>query len=146
MRRGFEPYRPVSPRAYRDIGGPWWPIQMFGAMPDMQYGTYMPMPLEAYGIIRGAGSHNGPDLSEIGNLRLADELQHTHPGAAFQSHSDRTNPMVAREGHIAIIVPDFARWPIPAGKLGVYEYVGDHAWHDQGGRAASRYFYRGFWA
>jgi proteasome lid subunit RPN8/RPN11 len=71
---------------------------------------------------------------------------HTHPGAAFQSHSDRTNPMIARGGHIAIIVPEFARWPIPAGELGVYEYVGDHVWHDRGGRAASRYFYRGLGA
>lgn len=25
---------------------------------------------------------------------------HTHPGRAFQSESDRTNPMVARAGHI----------------------------------------------
>jgi hypothetical protein len=71
---------------------------------------------------------------------------HTHPGAAFQSHSDRTNPMVAREGHIAIIVPDFARWPIGRNELGVYEYVGDHTWRDRGGRGAARYFYRGFWA
>ena len=71
---------------------------------------------------------------------------HSHPGAALQSHSDRTNPMVAREGHIAIIVPEFARWPIRPGKLGVYEYVGDHTWRDRGGLAASRYFYRGFWA
>lgn len=71
---------------------------------------------------------------------------HTHPDAAFQSDADRTNPMVAREGHIAIIVPDFARWPIRRGALGVYEYVGDHAWHNRGGRNAPRYFYRGFWA
>jgi proteasome lid subunit RPN8/RPN11 len=71
---------------------------------------------------------------------------HTHPGAALQSGSDRTNPMVAREGHIAIIVPDFARWPIGRGTLGVYEYVGDHGWHNRGGRNAPRYFYRGFWA
>jgi hypothetical protein len=71
---------------------------------------------------------------------------HTHPGAAMQSHSDRTNPMVARAGHIAIIVPDFACWPIRRGELGVYEYAGDHGWHNRGGRTASRYFYRGFWA
>lgn len=71
---------------------------------------------------------------------------HTHPGSAFQSDSDRQHPMVAREGHIAIIVPDFARWPIRRGSLGVYEYVGDHVWHNRGGRQASRYFYRGFWA
>lgn len=71
---------------------------------------------------------------------------HTHPAAAFQSASDRTNPMVAREGHIAIIVPNFARWPIRLGALGVYEYVGDHIWRDRGGLNARRYFYRGFWA
>lgn len=71
---------------------------------------------------------------------------HTHPAAAFQSGSDRTNPMVAREGHIAIIVPNFARWPISAGALGVYEYVGDHVWRDHGGLSARRYFYRGYWA
>ena len=39
---------------------------------------------------------------------------HTHGGAAYQSGSDKTNPMVARAGHIAIIVPDFAAWPIRA--------------------------------
>jgi proteasome lid subunit RPN8/RPN11 len=71
---------------------------------------------------------------------------HTHSGSAFQSDSDRTNPMVAREGHIAIIVPDFARWPIGRSSLGVYEYVGDHVWHNRGGRQAPRFFYRGFWA
>jgi hypothetical protein len=70
---------------------------------------------------------------------------HTHPGAAYQSQSDRTNPMVARAGHIAIIVPEFARWPIRPGELGVYEYAGDHVWHDRRS-AAARYFYRGFWA
>lgn len=70
---------------------------------------------------------------------------HTHPGAAFQSHSDRTNPMVARAGHIAIILPEFAR-PTQRDAIGVYEYVGDHAWHDRSDRKASQYFYRGFWA
>jgi hypothetical protein len=30
--------------------------------------------------------------------------------------------MVARSGHIAIIVPDFATWPIAAERLGICEY------------------------
>ena len=38
---------------------------------------------------------------------------HTHGGRAFQSEADRTNPMVARPGHIAMIIPYFA---IPAGR------------------------------
>src|SRR6218665_2488008 len=36
---------------------------------------------------------------------------HTHPGSPAQSHSDRTNPMVSTSGHIALIVPNFARGP-----------------------------------
>lgn len=71
---------------------------------------------------------------------------HTHPGGARQSQSDRKNPMVARAGHIAIIVPDFATWPIPANALEIYEYCGQHEWHDRGGAKAQAYFYTGFWS
>ncbi len=71
---------------------------------------------------------------------------HTHPAAAFQSHSDRTNPMVATSGHVAIIVPDFARWPIRAGSLGIYEYRGQHQWTDRRGRGFKRFYYTGFWS
>jgi len=71
---------------------------------------------------------------------------HTHGGAAYQSSSDRTNPMVARAGHIAIIVPDFAVWPIPAGRLGIYEYRGQHQWFDRTHPKARNFFYTGFWS
>jgi hypothetical protein len=70
---------------------------------------------------------------------------HTHPGSAFQSSSDKSNPMVARAGHIAIIIPEFARWPIPADQLGIYEYCGQHDWIDRGPKNASGYFYTGLW-
>jgi hypothetical protein len=70
---------------------------------------------------------------------------HTHAGPGTQSDADRTNPMVARAGHIAIIVPDFARWPIRCRRLGVYEYRGQHEWIDRSARA-SRFFYTGFWS
>ena len=70
---------------------------------------------------------------------------HTHPDIARQSYSDKTNPMVARDGHTAIILPNFARWPIKPGELGVYEYRGDHNWADHSGMRAHRYFYTGFW-
>ena len=56
---------------------------------------------------------------------------HTHPGAAFQSWSDRDNPMVARQGHIAIIVPNFANKPVNMQRLGIFEYVADHVWTDR---------------
>jgi hypothetical protein len=71
---------------------------------------------------------------------------HTHSGAGFQSHSDETNPMVARDGHIAIILPDFARWPIVQNRMGIYEYRGDHKWTDQSPKRTPSFFYTGFWS
>lgn len=71
---------------------------------------------------------------------------HTHPGAAFQSGSDRTNPMVARPGHIAIIVPDFAAPPVRYGDIGIYEYQGEHRWTDRSQRHCRKYVYAGFWS
>jgi hypothetical protein len=71
---------------------------------------------------------------------------HTHPRAAFQSESDRTNPMVARPGHIAIIVPGFAARPIRYEDLGIYEYQGGHRWADRGHRYYRKYVYTGLWS
>jgi len=71
---------------------------------------------------------------------------HTHPGGAFQSEADRTNPMVAREGHIAIIVPDFATGRPATTRLGVYEYRGNHEWADHSGARAHRFLYNDFWS
>lgn len=70
---------------------------------------------------------------------------HTHPGVALQSGSDRTNPMVAREGHIAIIVPNFAAMPVQQEALGIFEYRGGHMWFDRTEAHAAGYFYNGFW-
>jgi proteasome lid subunit RPN8/RPN11 len=71
---------------------------------------------------------------------------HTHPGAAFQSHSDRTNPMVAREGHIAIIVPDYAAPPVARSDLGIFEYRGSHQWIDHSPARRTGFLYSGFWS
>ena len=71
---------------------------------------------------------------------------HTHAGLGFQSHSDKTNPMVAREGHIAIILPDFAHWPIAMDRMGIYEYRGDHNWINHSPKRAPAFFYIGFWS
>jgi proteasome lid subunit RPN8/RPN11 len=70
---------------------------------------------------------------------------HTHGGVARQSESDRTNPMIARAGHVALIVPNFAVAPIRHDQLGIYEYRGSHAWRDHSG-ARSGFFYYGFWS
>jgi proteasome lid subunit RPN8/RPN11 len=71
---------------------------------------------------------------------------HTHGGLAIQSEADQTNPMIARAGHVAIIVPDFASGPGRMGKLGVYEYCGNHHWIDYSGKQARRYLYVGRWS
>lgn len=79
------------------------------------------------------------------NLSVVADI-HTHPGVARQSHSDQTNPMVANVGHVAIIVPNFARAPVVEAVLGIYEYSGDYEWKNVNGPARRRYFYVGFCA
>lgn len=64
---------------------------------------------------------------------------HVHPRAAFQSWADRNNPMIATAGHLALIVPDFARPPVVPEKLGFYEYHGGHHWRSLGGSKISRF-------
>ncbi len=55
---------------------------------------------------------------------------HTHPSAwTEQSWSDRTHPMVALAGHVAVILPHFAqRTRSSLKRAGVYEYLGNHEW------------------
>ena len=51
---------------------------------------------------------------------------HTHPGTHFKARRIGRTPLVARPRHIAIIVPNFAAWPIRTDRLGIYEYRGNH--------------------
>ena len=71
---------------------------------------------------------------------------HTHGRAAIQSYEDKTNPMVARAGHVAIIVPNMARVPVEHAALGIYEYCGEHKWTNRSGKNAERFFYAGLWS
>jgi len=71
---------------------------------------------------------------------------HTHPVEAFQSSSDKANPMVAQVGHIAIIIPNFAREPVLLPHLRIYEYCGEHEWMDCSPARAASYFYTGIWS
>jgi hypothetical protein len=65
---------------------------------------------------------------------------HVHPGIATQSFSDRTNPMIARKGHIALIAPDFAEGDCMPGDLGMYEYRGGYEWTPRFGTEAEEFF------
>lgn len=58
---------------------------------------------------------------------------HVHPHSARQSLIDRQNPLIAMRGHVAIILPNFARPRIRRWSVGVYVYEGDHQWEMGGG-------------
>jgi len=60
---------------------------------------------------------------------------HTHPGGwTGQSDSDRTHPMIAQAGHIALILPHFAqRTKHSLAGVGIYEYLGNHQWKSRSG-------------
>ena len=70
---------------------------------------------------------------------------HTHGGRATHSGSDRTNPMIARAGHVALIVPNFAKPPVRLQRLGVYQYLGAHRWRDLSGGNAKKHVRIGWW-
>jgi len=63
---------------------------------------------------------------------------HTHPGSGVQqSPIDAANPMIAKRGHVAIILPHFAqRDAIPA-NAGVHVYAGDRSWRSAFGPEAA---------
>lgn len=78
------------------------------------------------------------DLCRARNLAVVADI-HVHPCPAWQSEADRRNPMIARAGHLALIVPWFARPPVSLPSLGFFEYRGNHQWRDLSGRNVGRY-------
>jgi len=65
------------------------------------------------------------DLCDQLGLQVIGDV-HTHPGDwVAQSDIDANNPMLAKAGHIAVIVPHFAAGHPTARKLGVHEYSTD---------------------
>jgi proteasome lid subunit RPN8/RPN11 len=68
---------------------------------------------------------------------------HVHPGEAFQSSSDKTNPTLPNRGHISIIVPHFAKSPVRIERLGIFEYLGGYRWKDLGQVKAREHLYIG---
>jgi hypothetical protein len=62
---------------------------------------------------------------------------HTHPTDwTGQSASDMANPMVAQKGHIALIVPDFARRRRQLlDGVGIHEFLGERKWKAWDGSA-----------
>jgi len=69
-------------------------------------------------------------------LVIADVHTHFNRDVA-QSAVDRANPLIARPGHVAIVVPNLGEAASPT-HIGVHVYRGSHAWSDHYGRRASR--------
>lgn len=55
---------------------------------------------------------------------------HVHPGGYGQSASDQADPVIPKGGHIAFIIPHFARKETRPDGIGMYEYLGNGAWAD----------------
>ena len=62
---------------------------------------------------------------------------HVHPGGYGQSASDQADPVMPQAGHLAFIIPHFARRETRPGGIGMYEYLGNSAWYDHTAKGAS---------
>lgn len=104
------------------------------------YDDLDPRSLDA-GIIRFDGKHFGKlwAMCRARGLTVVADV-HVHPAGSGQSTSDRAYPMVSQAGHLALILPNFARAPIPREDIGIYRYLGGGAWHTVP-RADRRHFF-----
>ncbi|MCF2523213.1 hypothetical protein [Bradyrhizobium sp. G127] len=82
------------------------------------------------GIVRFDGRHFGTlwDICKRRGLSVVADV-HVHPGASYQSASDQDHPMISRAGHVALILPNFARAPVSTEVVGIYRYLGGKNWH-----------------
>jgi proteasome lid subunit RPN8/RPN11 len=81
------------------------------------------------GIVRFDGRHFGRlwDLCKRRSLIVVADV-HTHPGSSQQSESDRAHPMITRAGHLALILPSFAKHPVRRTEVGLFRYLGGKRW------------------
>jgi hypothetical protein len=68
---------------------------------------------------------------------------HVHPSGAGQSDSDRNHPMITMAGHLALILPEFARPPIGPERVGIYRYLGGKRWQTIPAAQRCRFFHVG---
>lgn len=78
------------------------------------------------------------DICEAKMLTVIADV-HTHPGSAVhQSSIDKDNPMIARIGHVALIVPHFAARRVRPRHVGVHRFCENGEWTSWFGRAAAQ--------
>jgi hypothetical protein len=104
------------------------------------------------GALDGGVALFAPAFGRLWSICAADRLRvvgdvHAHPGPnTTQSHIDRDNPMIARVGHVAVIVPNLAADTVRPVDVGVHRYFGDDGWSSSFGREAEGLVYVGRWA
>jgi proteasome lid subunit RPN8/RPN11 len=82
------------------------------------------------GCLTGGISFNGLAYSKLWDICDAEQHSvigdaHTHPGpVVHQSRIDADNPMIASDGHVALIIPHLATRPVRAREVGVHRYDG----------------------
>lgn len=90
--------------------------------------------LDAHSLTGGISFASG-GFTELWRICAAENVRvvadvHTHPGTRVaQSDIDATNPMMARVGHIAIVVPSYGH-ARRVGECGVHIYLGSRRWID----------------
>jgi proteasome lid subunit RPN8/RPN11 len=93
--------------------------------------------------LNGAIAIDAPAFSKLWRICRERQLtvvgdMHTHPGAIVrQSVTDQRNPMVARAGHVAVILPNYAQRNPHREQSGVHVYRGEHTWVSRYGREAA---------
>jgi proteasome lid subunit RPN8/RPN11 len=72
---------------------------------------------------------------------------HTHPGPdSSQSETDRMHPMISEAGHVAVILPNYAKgWAFHFVTATVYEYEGNYRWRDWSGEARTKRLRFAWW-
>lgn len=96
------------------------------------------------GIVRIDGRYFGAlwNLCKRRNLTVVADV-HVHPGCALQSDSDRAYPMIARAGHLALIIPRFALGPLRQADIGIFRYRGAKTWEVISAPARKAFFHIG---
>jgi proteasome lid subunit RPN8/RPN11 len=95
--------------------------------------------------IRGEAFGTLWDICEQRGMRVVADV-HTHPGEGVgQSSIDKAHPMVARRGHVAIILPHFAQGGVRPRAVGYHIYQGDRTWTSSYGRDAAALLRRSWW-
>lgn len=86
------------------------------------------------------------DICDAENLMVVGDV-HTHPHRRVgQSPTDAANPMIARKGHVALVVPSLALRQVSPREVGVHLYLGADGWLSWTGREAAERLLVGRWS